>query len=297
MLRSKLFSGNRELKEASENHARHIVRNHKQTGDFVSKIQEALIILDNAILTGSEIPDQRYGNSTADAVLAYKTSRGVINHTYQKTADDIVGIMTMARLDKDMLEIEGRMAARFEASRTAAFQRTFAAFMRVAAIGPPGEPGRVDPNAVSRQRATELARAIFNNQNPDMDDIASVLGDMKNRLMANVFDLAHLPDSRIGGRDAFVVGNRLPFVLCPHFFATSDEQRIRTMVHESAHLTGIGDPNGESYYLKFNIRNEAPNFTVGNPRSTRREDFADTWAKYVNAVMAAPADPDDSITR
>ena len=296
MLTSELFRGNQALEGASAVPAKHVVKGRR--GDHVSKIQEALIVLDNAIILGNDISTQTYGESTADAVLAFKgPPRNIVNLSYQKAPDNIVGIMTMKVLDREMTAIEGRMGGMIEQARMAAFQRTFAAFMQVASIGPPGIPRRVDPNERNLLRATALARDIFNNQNPDMDDIANVLGDMRNRLMSKSSDRAHLPDTRIGGRDGFVVGNRLPIVLCPHFFATSDEQRIRTMVHESAHLTGIGDPDGEAYYLLYNSRNEPPGFLVGTPKSVRREDFADTWAKYVNAVTNQPADPEDTIKK
>ncbi len=296
MLTSELFRGNQALEGASAVHAKHVVKGNR--GDHVSKIQEALIILDNAIILGGDVSTQTYGESTADAVLAFKgPPRNIVNLSYQKTPDNIVGVMTMKVLDREMAAIEGRMGDMIERARLAGFQRTFAAFMQVASIGPPGIPGRVDPNERNLLRATALARDIFNNQNPDMTDIAQVLGDMRNRLMSRSFERAHLPDKRIDGRDGFVAGNRLPIFLCPHFFATSDEQRIRTMVHESAHLTGIGDPDGEAYYLRYNRRNEPPNITVGTPRSARREDFADTWAKYVNAVTNQPVDPEDGITR
>ena len=48
----------------------------------------------------------RYGPSTADVVLAYKRKRNIINYSYQTTADNIVGKMTMAALDKEMLARE-----------------------------------------------------------------------------------------------------------------------------------------------------------------------------------------------
>lgn len=91
-------------------------------------------------------------------------------------------------------------------------------------------------------------------------------------------------------RDENAVGNRVPIFLCPQFFGGSDEQRIRTFIHESAHLTGIGDPDGEAYYLLFNSQNEDPQIVFNTPRSTNRADFADTWAKYVNALTRQPPD-------
>ena len=39
-------------------------------------------------------------------MLAYKQKRNIINRSYQTKADNIVGKMTMAALDKEMLEAE-----------------------------------------------------------------------------------------------------------------------------------------------------------------------------------------------
>jgi len=291
MLRSELFRGNARLERCAVDHAHHVVRGNK--GDFVSKIQEALVMLDNTILTGTDVSSQTYGNPTAEAVLAYKTARNIVNRSYQSVPDNIVGIMTINRMDQEMAELEARMPDMIQRARVGGFQRTFSAFMQVVGIGPPPPPGRVDQiRAENQRRARELAVAIFNNPNPDMDDIGSVLGDMKNRIAAPSVPIerAHFPDPRCGNRDAFVVGNRVPIFLCPRFFGGSDEQRIRTFIHESAHLTGIGDPDGEAYYLLFNSQNEDPQIVFNTPRSTNRADFADTWAKYVNAVTRQPPD-------
>ncbi len=291
MLKSQLFQGNKRLKDCAVLNSAHIQKGDK--GDHVSKIQEALVILDNAIFLGDDISTQTYGDSTADNVLAYKTARQIINKSYQQTPDKIVGIMTIAKMDQEMSDLEAMMPDMIEKARLAGFQRAFAAFMRVVGIGPPPPDKRFDPQIAERLRARQLAQAIFNNPNPDMDDIGDTLGDMKNRIASpnTPIERAHFPDPRCGNRDAFVVGNRIPIVLCPRFFGGSAEQRIRTMVHESAHLTGVGDPDGESYYFKFNSVNEDPGITVGTPRSTNRANFADTWAKYVNAVTNQPADP------
>ncbi|HMF58461.1 MAG TPA: hypothetical protein VK619_19105 [Pyrinomonadaceae bacterium] len=290
MLRSELFRGNIRLERCAVDNAQHVVRGN--AGDFVSKIQEALVILDNALLLGNDISSQTYGPSTAETVLAYKTTRNIVNRAYQSTPDDIVGIMTIARMDTEMADMEARMPEMIERARIGGFQRTFSAFMQVVGIGPPPPPGREGPATANQLRARNLAIAIFNNLNPDMDDIGSELGDMRNRIASPTLptERAHFPDSRVGNRSAFVVGNRIPVFLCPRFFGGNDEQRIRTMVHESAHLTGVGDPDGEAYYLLYNSVNEDPQIVVGTPRSNNRADMADTWAKYVNAVTGQPPD-------
>jgi hypothetical protein len=77
-------------------------------GDHVGKIQSALVILDQAQINRAEWSAKRYGPSTAAAVLVYKKKRRIINLSYQTQADDIVGKMTIAALDKEMVAFENR---------------------------------------------------------------------------------------------------------------------------------------------------------------------------------------------
>ena len=65
-------------------------------------IQEALVLLDNAPIDGGEINALRYGATTANAVLAYKRKRNIVNPSYQTAPDNIVGKMTIAALDSEM---------------------------------------------------------------------------------------------------------------------------------------------------------------------------------------------------
>ncbi len=75
-------------------------------GDFVKLIQQALAATDNAAIDDGETKAGLYGKSTAAAVLAFKTRRQIINRAYQTRPDDIVGKMTIKRLDDEMAEIE-----------------------------------------------------------------------------------------------------------------------------------------------------------------------------------------------
>ncbi len=104
-LQSKLFRGDPKLEAAAVSNAAHIVPG--AVGEHVAKIQQALIQLDGASIAGDELVARSYGPSTADAVLSYKKNRNIINRSYQTQADDIVGIMTMAALDREMSKSEG----------------------------------------------------------------------------------------------------------------------------------------------------------------------------------------------
>ncbi|MEJ1933263.1 hypothetical protein WDZ92_23950 [Nostoc sp. NIES-2111] len=77
-------------------------------GSHVAKIQMALMALDEARIDLSELHGKRYGISTTAAVLAYKQKRKIINRAYQTQADNIVGKMTVASLDKDLIALDRR---------------------------------------------------------------------------------------------------------------------------------------------------------------------------------------------
>jgi hypothetical protein len=82
---------------------------HIRAGDsglHVFLVQEALILLDGGRIKAAELNQWRYGPSTAAAVLRYKQARDIVNRSYQQTADDIVGKMTIASLDQDMYVLE-----------------------------------------------------------------------------------------------------------------------------------------------------------------------------------------------
>jgi hypothetical protein len=101
-LTSKLFAGNQALEAAATQDAAHIQVGAR--GPHVEKIQTALNLLDGA---GLKV-DGAYGPATAKAVLAYKTKRNIINRSYQTTADNIVGKMTVSQMDQELKALENK---------------------------------------------------------------------------------------------------------------------------------------------------------------------------------------------
>lgn len=95
-LQSKLFCNDRQLEAAAVSDSAHIMTGAR--GEHVRKLQLALIELDGAKIRA----DGAYGPGTAAAVLAYKRKRNIVNPAYQTTADDIVGKMTVAAMDKEL---------------------------------------------------------------------------------------------------------------------------------------------------------------------------------------------------
>jgi hypothetical protein len=100
-LQSELFKCDQRLEACLHVDSSHVTPG--TVGEFVTKIQKALFILDGAVIDPSE--QGRYGPSTADAVLAYKRKRKIINYSYQTQADDIVGKMTIASLDNELTQV------------------------------------------------------------------------------------------------------------------------------------------------------------------------------------------------
>jgi hypothetical protein len=103
-LQSRLFSDDRRLQECLVRYASHVTPG--SVGDHVCKIQTALILVDNLLIDEREMTAKRYGPSTIAAVLSFKTKRKIINFTYETRVDNIVGKMTIAALDKEMLKVE-----------------------------------------------------------------------------------------------------------------------------------------------------------------------------------------------
>jgi peptidoglycan hydrolase-like protein with peptidoglycan-binding domain len=106
-LRSNFLSGDPALEACLVQDSAHVTQG--AVGDHVAKIQAALNLTAGLEIDPSERNLQRYGPSTAAAVLQYKTARNIVNLTYQTQPDNIVGKMTIAALDNDMVQLESSL--------------------------------------------------------------------------------------------------------------------------------------------------------------------------------------------
>ena len=75
-------------------------------GDFVAKVQAAIMFLDDLTIDDQDLDTNTYGKSTAAAVLKFKKKRKIINHSYQQHEDDIVGKMTIKAIDDELVRAE-----------------------------------------------------------------------------------------------------------------------------------------------------------------------------------------------
>lgn len=164
-----------------------------------------------------------------------------------------------------------------DAARRAAAIRTQVAMFRASGIE--GERWQ--------REARNLARIKFDWPNPNMEQIGEVLSSMGGGLGAVQVMVAGRGDPECSTRAGYVRGLRPPIVLCPAFFAadTTDESRIRTMVHEMAHTRGIGSADAAEQY-----------FPVFDCDSVGSFESADAWANYVHCLSGQPPDAPEQIT-
>ena len=101
---SRMFKGDKKLEACLISDPAHVTQG--AAGEHVAKIQTALMILIAAKIDRGETAAKHYGPSTAAAVLDYKTKRRIVNFAYETKADNIVGKMTIASLDREMLQFE-----------------------------------------------------------------------------------------------------------------------------------------------------------------------------------------------
>jgi hypothetical protein len=229
ILQSILFRGDQSLQAAAVSDQAHICRGAK--GDHVAKIQAALNILDEAALK----VDGDYGPKTARAVLSYKTKRNIINRSYQQSADDIVGRMTIAALDRELtalkpLEIRdlGGRPAYDHAQKTFRALAGFTSVSKAKSVNSPGGAGNVgtpnlvlpmsfvrhDPNTVTRVRVTQTAgfaaAVCENHPDPSYNPPKTV----RRRVgWISDWDNPRLPDESRGVED----GGQVPLTKEPHF--------------------------------------------------------------------------------
>ena len=171
-------------------------------------------------------------------------------------------------------------------AKSSAAIRTQVAYFRLK-LPTPGPPDR-DWTEVKQYRAYILARKIFGEDlnMRDMDRVKKIVEDMRDWLSVAILSIvcSGMEDRNCGNRPAYVIDKRPPIRLCPAFFSNTPEQRIRTLIHEAAHLAGIGKAFGESYCVIYDCENSCGGF-----------DSADSWAHFVHCLSGQLPDQPPTI--
>jgi hypothetical protein len=161
-------------------------------------------------------------------------------------------------------------------ARSAAAVRTQAAMFKARGV----------QGAVDFQDARRLAQIKFDWADPNMDQVSEVLSGMGGGLITVDVKVAGAGDPDCGARAGYVRDHRPPIVLCPGFFSDpgNDEGRIRTMIHEMAHVKGVGKADvGEQYFPVFDCTSKGA------------FESADSWANYVHCLSGRTPDKPDEI--
>lgn len=233
----------------------------------------------SASLAGAQAGDwlEAEADCAADAVIARRPARvgGLASGTLVQCQDKgkpppkVVDPVAPSKRQQDMID----------EARGAAAIRSQVALFKVRGLHP-------HTGAQDRQEARALARIKFNWPNPNMDQIDEVVGNMVSRLTGAKAMVAGKGDPECGSRAGYVRGHRPPIVLCPAFFRDPSvgEERVRTLIHEAAHLAGIGNAEAaESYYPVFDC-------------SSKGEfESADAWMHYVQCLSGQTPE-EESIT-
>lgn len=122
-------------------------------GEHVGLIQKCILVLEHGRIGPDELRTRTYGPSTAAAVLAYKRARQIINRTYQHQADNIVGRMTIARLDEEIAKVERASTHLDRCGQAGGSDRSLTA--RSLPVGAPAGP---QPVNLRRSLAVQLQR-------------------------------------------------------------------------------------------------------------------------------------------
>lgn len=161
-----------------------------------------------------------------------------------------------------------------DAARRAAAVRTQVAMFKASGIQ--GTGGFLE--------AKRLAQIKFDWADPNMEQIAEVLSGMGGGLVSVDVKVAGRGDPECGSRSGYVRGHRPPIVLCSGFFRdpADDEGRVRTMIHEMAHVKGIGSADvAEQYFPIFDCEQKGA------------FESADAWSNYVHCLSGQAPDKEE----
>jgi hypothetical protein len=212
-LQSALFRNDEKIEAAAKIDSAHIVPN--SVGPHVSKIQTALMLTDNARIEPDEIQKMTYGKTTAEAVLAFKRKRDIVNRSYQTTADNIVGKLTVAALDKELvlinpLSTRARIKPAYTAERLSPTAGSQMALQLTSSrtIDFQGGPAIVPPNLPRLPLFFQLSIPTGGSTNFEVIKGVGAEVDTSDRKIGMVFDPG-VPNAH---------GGRLPVTRDPHLF-------------------------------------------------------------------------------
>lgn len=261
-LRSDLFKNDPVLEACRTSDASHITPG--AVGNHVAKIQTALSTLDNVTIDPGELATKKYGPSTAAAVLAFKKKRSIINRSYQSQADNIVGKMTIQKMDDELFGGTGSHAAMideaFNQSRQSlrGVQRILQKLERdIVEVNRQEEPQKsVALAALLQAHARDilvLSKRLLVSADPLSREFRDALQKVQDLIRRNLAEPKTIVDHGSTGRCDPAIHGGIPFAatqrtdpnprvsVCTPFFSSSRDLQRDVITHEYFHLLGLAD--------------------------------------------------------
>ncbi len=186
--------------------------------------------------------------------------------------DDIAGVSGAKATDVEAAQ--KRTNDLIQQRRQQAMFRVQAAYLRVNSVHP-------SLAGAERQEALVVGRnTLKNTLSPDeLDSVGTYLSRMMGALTSGEITLGPeiAPCNQWSG---YVLDRRLPIHLCRRWLTSTPEEQIRTLVHESAHASGIGEPKGETYEAVFDC----------SARNADLQNVADAWGHFVHCLSGQTPD-------
>lgn len=165
----------------------------------------------------------------------------------------------------------------------------------VAAVGSAKE----SPGSDRRRRADKAHKTVF--QAPLALSSVAMLEKMQERLR-KLPPIVCLKPGTPAARECGVMAalhatfpdGRQELRFCPAFWDKKPEDRVRLMVHETAHMAGVAEDAGESYCMDFDCRSSCGD---GKGTGGARFDVADNWAHFVHCAAGEKADESEALPR
>jgi peptidoglycan hydrolase-like protein with peptidoglycan-binding domain len=267
-LESTLFKGDPRLNDCLIRPLAHITKGPPPAkGEHVGKIQAALAQLDNAVIDPDELESTTYGDSTAAAVKEYKRKRSIINTAYQHAVDDIVGQMTIDRMDKELSghttthqEIIDKAFARSRSELVVVshlLQKLATDIDAIVAMSEPDKSRALTRLLTTRRRDILVIsrRLVLTTADPLSREFRDALTKLRDLVRRNISETATIVDQGDTGR-CTASNFRPPGVpnaatnrtaaeprvsVCTPFFTDSSDLQRDVLTHEWFHLLGLGD--------------------------------------------------------
>lgn len=171
-----------------------------------------------------------------------------------------------AKRAKTRKELDQEMIDR---TRKQAVARLSVAYLRINGTNPD----------FSEREELQRVQGFISPRIENLEQVADMLGRMLSIVASSNIEVG--PEIKACSQwVAYVTDNRVPIHLCRKFFSKGDEQGTRTLIHESAHAIGIGQPGAESYFPIYDC----------SPGTADNWASADAWARYVHCISGATPD-------